>query len=350
MAGPQSSMPGTPSSSSEDLLNNNGSSHEKQTKAAACPPSSSAASTDNNVDKYEELAMIGSGAYGTVFKARDRNNDGQMVALKKVRVPLVETGVPISILREVALLRQLQSFDHPNVVKLLDICHGHSSQQDKQFILFLVFEHVEQDLCTYLQNCPSPGLGPEIIKDLMFQILTGVYFLHSNRIVHRDLKPANILVTSTGRIKVADFGLARIYAQSAKFTAVVVTLWYRAPEVLLQSSYCSAVDIWAIGCIFAELYRRKPLFCGQSENDQLFKIFDTIGSPLKSEWPRDLSVPWENFSNFKRRDLKSIMKDLCTNGQELFEKMLTFNPDKRISAKKALEHEYFKEMRQQQVP
>lgn len=153
----------------------------------------------------------------------------------------------------------------------------------------------------------------------MFQILTGIDFLHSNRIVHRDLKPANILVTSTGCIKVADFGLARIYQHSQKFTAVVVTLWYRAPEVLLQSSYASPVDIWAVGCIFAELYSRKPLFCGQSENDQLFKIFDTIGSPLKTEWPADLSVPWDNFSNFKRRDLKKIMKDLCPHGQELFE-------------------------------
>lgn len=94
---------------------------------------------------------------------------------------------------------------------------------------------------------------------------------------------------------------------------------YRSPEILLEANYASPVDIWAVGCIFAELYTRRPLFNGQSENDQLFKIFDTIGSPLKSEWPKDLSVPWENFSNFRRRDLKSIMKDLCSNAQELFE-------------------------------
>lgn len=153
----------------------------------------------------------------------------------------------------------------------------------------------------------------------MFQILTGVDFLHSNRIVHRDLKPANILVTNKGQVKLADFGLARIYQQAQRFTAVVVTLWYRAPEVLLASSYASPVDIWSVGCIFAELYNRKPLFCGQSENDQLCKIFDTIGAPQQSEWPTDLSVPWENFKPFKRRDLKSIIRDICPNGKELFE-------------------------------
>lgn len=94
---------------------------------------------------------------------------------------------------------------------------------------------------------------------------------------------------------------------------------YRAPEILLQSSYASPVDLWAVGCIFAELYSRKPLFSGQSENDQLCKIFDTIGAPPKSEWPRELSVPWENFANFKKRDLKSIVKDICADGKELFE-------------------------------
>ena len=136
-----------------------------------------------NVNQYEELGLIGSGAYGTVFKARDRNNDGQMVALKKVRVPLAETGVPISILREISVLKQLQRFDHPNVVKsvvkkfdhflffvyillsrLLDICQGRNLAHEKQFILFLVFEHVEQDLYTFLQKCPPPGLGPDKIK------------------------------------------------------------------------------------------------------------------------------------------------------------------------------------------
>ncbi|OTF72930.1 hypothetical protein BLA29_005015, partial [Euroglyphus maynei] len=282
----------------------------------------------NNVkNKYEEIALIGSGAYGTVYKATDRHNDGQFVALKKIRIPMTEIGVPVSILREISVLKQLQTFDHPNVVnvnfisncdRLLDICHGHNFELEKQFILFLVFEHIEQDLSSYLHRCPAPGLSLDKIKDLMFQIMTGVDFLHSNRIVHRDLKPANILITNRGHVKLADFGLARIYKQAQQLTAVVVTLWYRAPEVLLNTSYSTSVDIWSCGCIFAELYNKKPLFCGQSENDQLCKIFDTIGAPDPNEWPNDLLLPWSNFSNFKRQNLDNIIKDVCPEGKSLF--------------------------------
>jgi serine/threonine protein kinase len=146
-----------------------------------------------------------------------------------------------------------------------------------------------------------------------------VDFLHSNRIVHRDLKPANILVTNEGQLKLADFGLARIYQQTQPLTAVVVTLWYRAPEVLLQSSYASPVDIWSVGCIYAELFTRLPLFCGQSENDQLCKIFNIIGAPLESEWPKELTLPWSTFSNFKKTDFSDIVKDICEDGKNLLE-------------------------------
>lgn len=127
-------------------------------------------------------------------------------------------------------------------------------------------------------------------------------------------------MTNEGRLKLADFGLARIYQQTAApLTAVVVTLWYRAPEVLLQSSYASSVDLWSVGCIFAELYTRRPLFCGQSENDQLCKIFEIIGAPLQSEWPRELSLPWHTFSKFKKTDFHSLIKDICSDGKDLLE-------------------------------
>lgn len=127
-------------------------------------------------------------------------------------------------------------------------------------------------------------------------------------------------MTNEGQLKLADFGLARIYQQTAApLTAVVVTLWYRAPEVLLQSSYASSVDLWSVGCIFGELFTRQPLFCGQSENDQLCKIFEIIGAPAQNEWPKELSLPWNTFSNFKKTDFHQVIKDICPDGKDLIE-------------------------------
>ncbi|XP_074802021.1 cyclin-dependent kinase 6 isoform X2 [Natator depressus] len=213
--------------------------------------------------QYECVAEIGEGAYGKVFKARDLKNGGRFVALKRVRVQTSEEGMPLSTIREVAVLRHLETFEHPNVVRLFDVCTV--SRTDRETKLTLVFEHVDQDLTTYLDKVPEPGVPMETIKDMMLQLLRGLDFLHSHRVVHRDLKPQNILVTSSGQIKLADFGLARIYSFQMALTSVVVTLWYRAPEVLLQSSYATPVDLWSVGCIFAEMFRRNrsfPLFQG----------------------------------------------------------------------------------------
>nr|XP_023852544.1 cyclin-dependent kinase 4 isoform X1 [Salvelinus alpinus] len=204
--------------------------------------------------QYEPVAEIGGGAYGTVYKARDLES-GQFVALKSVRVQTDQDGLPISTVREVALLKRLEQFDHPNVVKLMDVCA--TLRTDQETKVTLVFEHVDQDLKTYLAKAPAPGLPSSSIQDLMRQLLCGLAFLHSNRVVHRDLKPENILVTSRGQVKLADFGLARIYSYHMALTPVVVTLWYRPPEVLLQSTYATPVDIWSTGCIFAEMFRRK---------------------------------------------------------------------------------------------
>lgn len=178
----------------------------------------------------------------------------------------------------------------------------------------------------------------------MYQLLRGVDFLHSNRIVHRDLKPHNILVASCGEIKLADFGLARIYEQTQTLTTVVVTLWYRAPEVLLQSSYASPVDLWSCGCIFAELYRRRPLISGQSETDQLSKIFEVIGPPSESEWPAEISLPWHTFAGIRRIPLEVLIPEICPDGKSMLEGMLTFEATKRLTAKEALTHEFFREL------
>lgn len=143
-----------------------------------------------------------------------------------------------------------------------------------QLVVLLVFEHLEQDLADLIVNLPKSGLAPGTIQRLSMELLTGVDFLHSHRIVHRDLKPQNLLISSQGNLKIADFGLAKTYDFEMQLTSVVVTLWYRAPEILLQQPYNSLVDIWSVGCIIAELFSRSALFPGASEANQLDKIFE----------------------------------------------------------------------------
>ncbi|KAM8976720.1 cyclin-dependent kinase 4 [Pelodytes ibericus] len=288
--------------------------------------------------QYEPVAEIGVGAYGTVYKARDLQS-GKFVALKNVRVQTNENGLPLSTVREVALLKRLEHFDHPNIVKLMDVCA--SARTDRETKVTLVFEHVDQDLKTYLKKVPAPGLPLETIKDLMKQFLCGLEFLHLNCIVHRDLKPENILVTSGGQVKLADFGLARIYSCQMALTPVVVTLWYRAPEVLLQSTYATPVDIWSVGCIFAEMFKRKPLFCGNSEADQLCKIFDMIGLPSEEEWPVDVTLSRSAFSPRNLQPVENFVPEIDAMGAKLLLEMLTFSPERRISASLALHHPFF---------
>ncbi|XP_057656672.1 cyclin-dependent kinase 4 [Diorhabda carinulata] len=289
---------------------------------------------------YEALNRIGRGAYGTVYKAKDRKT-GNDVALKRVCVPLTEDGIPMNTLREIALLRQLNTFDHPNIVRLLDVCHG--QQMEKELIMYLVFEHVEQDLATYIEK-NSKGFCSIEIRNLAKEILQGVDFLHSNRVVHRDLKPQNLLVTHDGHIKLADFGLAKSYDFEMQLTSVVVTLWYRAPEVLLGLTYATPVDIWSIGCIIVELYSLKPLFCGCSEGDQLSKIFRIIGKPSEKEWPEEnVSIKWNSFDVINTITIEEIIPNICETACDLVMSMLTFDPKKRVSALQALNHPFFTE-------
>lgn len=290
--------------------------------------------------QYEPVAEIGGSAYGTVYKARDKDS-GQFVALKSVRVQTNQNGLPLSTVREVALLRRLEQFDHPNIVRLMDVCATLRTQQETK--VTLVFEHVDQDLRTYLEKAPAPGLPISQIRDLMQQLLCGLAFLHTNRVLHRDLKPENILVTSRGQVKLADFGLARIYSCHMALTPVVVTLWYRSPEVLLQASYATSVDIWSTGCIFAEMFRRKPLFCGNSEVDQLGKIFAVIGLPSEEEWPSDVTLSHQIFSPQRPQPITDCVPEISEMGAKLLLEMLTFDPIRRISALSALEHPFFTE-------
>jgi cyclin-dependent kinase 4 len=290
---------------------------------------------------YDEMCSIGRGAYGVVYKGKHKGT-GRIVALKKICVPLTEDGIPMNTLREIGVLKQLNSHGHPNIVQLLEVCHGHKT--DRELLMYLVFEHVDQDLGLYIEKCKRVGFTNLQIRNMSQEILKGVDFLHSNRVVHRDLKPQNLLVTNAGHIKIADFGLAKTYDFEMRLTSVVVTLWYRAPEVLLGVPYATPVDVWSIGCILAELYSLKPLFCGSSESDQLSKILSILGKPQQNEWPENtLSISWESFGNTQKVDFKDIIPNLNDNACDLLTKMLTFDPKQRISTLDALNHIYFTE-------
>ncbi|XP_054751465.2 cyclin-dependent kinase 4-like [Lytechinus pictus] len=294
--------------------------------------------SQSSPERYVQAAEIGSGAYGIVYKARDTET-GHFVALKSVRIPIGEEGMPVSTIREISLLRHLCQLDHPNIVKLLDVCDVMDVGRS-EMMLTLVFELVDQDLAQYLERCPPPGLSSSTIKVLMQQLLSGVEYLHSHRVTHRDLKPQNILIACDKKLKLTDFGLSRVYSFHMALTPVVVTMWYRAPEVLLQASYATPVDMWSVGCIFAELHRRRPLFRGQSDKDQLHKIFEVIGIPPEDQWP-DVALPWSSFRQTGQRSFLDLVQEICNHGLDLLERMLCFNPDHRITAEQSLSHSYF---------
>jgi cyclin-dependent kinase len=195
------------------------------------------------MERYQKMEKIGEGTYGVVYKAKDRVT-GEIIALKKIRLEAEDEGIPSTAIREISLLKELQ---HPNIVRLYDVVHTERK-------LTLVFEFLDQDLKKYLDVCDS-GLDLPILKSFLFQLLTGVAYCHQHRVLHRDLKPPNLLINREGQLKLADFGLARAFGIPVRsYTHEVVTLWYRAPDVLMGSrKYSTPVDIWSVGCIFAEM-------------------------------------------------------------------------------------------------
>lgn len=180
----------------------------------------------------------------------------------------------------------LRELDHEGIVKLKEIIHGENK-------LYLVFEYFNMDMKKYLDKLGTP-LPLNQVKIIVYQVLQGLLHCHQRRIMHRDLKPSNLLIDEQGsQVKIADFGLARSFGLPLKsYTHEVVTLWYRAPEILLGSKvYSTAVDIWSVGCILFELAHRKPLFYGESEIGQLFKIFKCLGTPAESNWQGSRELP-----------------------------------------------------------
>jgi cyclin-dependent kinase 1 len=290
------------------------------------------------MEDYVKIEKIGEGTYGVVYKGKHKKT-GRTVALKKIRLESEEEGVPSTAIREISLLKELV---HPNVVTLEEVL-----LEDGK--LYLVFEFLSMDLKKYMDSLPNGQVMDKmLVKSYLYQILQAMLFCHQRRIIHRDLKPQNLLIDSQGIIKLADFGLARALCIPVRvYTHEVVTLWYRAPEVLLGSArYSTPVDIWSIGCIFAEMASRRPIFRGDSEIDQLFRIFRTLSTPNEDSWPGVSQLPdyKTSFPSWRANVLPQTVKNLDEHGLELLQSMLVYDPSQRISAKAALLHPYFDDL------
>jgi cyclin-dependent kinase len=275
-----------------------------------------------------------------VYKAKDKKT-GELLALKKIRLEAEDEGIPSTAIREISLLKQLQ---HPNIVRLYDVVHTEKK-------LTLVFEFLDQDLKKYLDACGDQGLESYTVKSFLYQLLQGVAFCHAHRVLHRDLKPQNLLINMEGELKLADFGLARAFGIPVRnYTHEVVTLWYRAPDVLMGSrKYSTQVDVWSVGCIFAEMVNGRPLFPGSSESDQLVKIFKALGTPTPKSWPQMVDLPEykANFPQYPAQSFKKIVRKLDPIGLDLLTRMLQYDPNKRLSAEQAMKHQYFADLRSQ---
>eukprot|EP00470_Lotharella_oceanica_P004637 CAMPEP_0170175628 /NCGR_PEP_ID=MMETSP0040_2-20121228/8674_1 /TAXON_ID=641309 /ORGANISM="Lotharella oceanica, Strain CCMP622" /LENGTH=296 /DNA_ID=CAMNT_0010417677 /DNA_START=63 /DNA_END=953 /DNA_ORIENTATION=+ len=290
------------------------------------------------MNKYQTLEKIGQGTYGVVYKAKDKKTS-ELLALKKIRLDAEDEGIPSTAIREISLLKQLQ---HENIVRLYDVVHTERK-------LTLVFEYLDQDLKKYLDACGEKGIEPFTVKSFLYQLLRGIAYCHDHRVLHRDLKPQNLLINMEGELKLADFGLARAFGIPVRsYTHEVVTLWYRAPDVLLGSkNYSTPIDIWSVGCIFAEMANGKPLFPGQADNDQLWRIFKILGSPSPKTWPGIVDLPEykSNLGNFKPKPWSEVCPRLDKLGLDLLSKMLVYDPAKRITAANAMKHPFFDDLR-----
>lgn len=293
------------------------------------------------MERYAKLEKVGEGTYGVVYKAKDLTTN-QVVALKKIRLEAEDEGVPSTAIREISLLKELKD---ENVVRLLDIVHADQK-------LYLVFEFLDVDLKRYMDMGNKSGnpISLDLVKKFTHQLTSGLLYCHSHRILHRDLKPQNLLIDKYDNLKLADFGLARAFGIPMRtYTHEVVTLWYRAPEVLLGSRhYSTAIDMWSVGCIFAEMVMRgHPLFPGDSEIDQIFKIFRILGTPSEENWPGISQLPdyKPTFPHWSRQDLSETVPGLDEDGIDLLRQLLIYDTAKRISAKRALIHPYFSDYR-----
>mmetsp|Transcript_20387 Transcript_20387/g.52211 ORF Transcript_20387/g.52211 Transcript_20387/m.52211 type:complete len:334 (+) Transcript_20387:207-1208(+) len=287
------------------------------------------------MEKYAQLERIGEGSFGVVIKARCLET-GEAVALKKIRVRGVQKGFPKTAFRECRALEEAQH--HPNIIHLFEhFPHGGG--------LVLAFEYMVSDLGEVMRKADEP-LPPEHVKAFLVMLLRGVAHLHRHKIIHRDLKPANLLISEEGMLKIGDFGLARPDSEpGALYSNEVATRWYRPPEILFGAKkYGTEVDMWSVACIFGEMLKNGPLFPGENDIDQLYRIIAVLGTPNEDNWEGIKELPDFGKINFNERPPASL-EDFIPSAPEralsLLRRMLVLDPKKRITALEALRDPYF---------
>ncbi|XP_054577455.1 serine/threonine-protein kinase MAK isoform X3 [Eptesicus fuscus] len=284
------------------------------------------------MNRYTTMRQLGDGTYGSVLMGKS-NESGELVAIKRMKRKFYSWDECMN-LREVKSLKKL---NHANVIKLKEVIRENDH-------LYFIFEYMKENLYQLMKD--RNKLFPEsVIRNIMYQILQGLAFIHKHGFFHRDMKPENLLCMGPELVKIADFGLARELRSQPPYTDYVSTRWYRAPEVLLRSSvYSSPIDVWAVGSIMAELYTLRPLFPGTSEVDEIFKICQVLGTPKKSDWPEGYQLASSMNFRFPQCvpiNLKTLIPNASNEAIQLMTEMLNWDPKKRPTASQALKHPYF---------